>query len=514
MRLIAILAVALLAACAEPISPNQPQVANTVQLATPDSYVVMLNTGKAADVAKAAGITPQRTYGTLNGFAATLNASQVEALKHNPNVQSVSVDGIMVANTVPSWGLDRIDQRLLPLNDSYSAPNDGSGVHVYITDTGIRFTHSDFEGRASLGFDIDGSTGIDCNGHGTHVAGTVGGKTYGVAKKVSLVAVKIFSGCGSSAPMSYIVAGLDWVAAHAIKPAVVSMSLGGGIDPAMNTAVARLDSLGISVVVAAGNSGLDACNYSPASAPSAITVGSTTSADIRSSFSNKGPCVDLFAPGSSITSSWYTSDIASAVLSGTSMATPHVSGVAALILHDHPGFTPAQVDSTIKARSTKGVVIDAQSDNFNLLYSGLDDDLNTPEPPPLPPAPAAPSNVRDSMLAVYDTYSTMNLRWNDNSSNEDGFVIRGTKGTSEFHSVGIGPNTTSINFNLSPGTWTVTVSAYNAGGENTSSSIQMCVPSTTAPCGSPPPPPDTVAPPDTTTPPPTCRMRGKSGKCK
>jgi subtilisin family serine protease len=233
------------------------------------------------------------------------------------------------------------------LDGSYSSTRTGSGVHAYIIDTGILFSHPEFQGRASLGFDVNGSSGVDCNGHGTHVSGTVGGINYGVAKQVSLVAVKIFPGCESSTPTSSVLSGMEWVLQNAILPAVVNMSVGGDSDPLINEAVQSLTERGITVVVAAGNTALDACLGSPSSAPSAITVGATDQTDTRAPFSSWGSCVDIFAPGVGITSAW--KDGGSLTISGTSMATPHVSGVVALYLGEHPQGLPSEVSDSINA---------------------------------------------------------------------------------------------------------------------------------------------------------------------
>jgi subtilisin family serine protease len=276
--------------------------------------------------------------------------------------------------------LDRIDQRALPLDNSYTPPNDGSGVNAYIIDSGIRSTHSDFTGRVGIGADFTGlGTTEDCLGHGTHVSGIVGGTIYGVAKRVTLYPFRVFP-CVGSTPWSTVLAAMDSLAKVAVFPAVANMSLGGTAIQAIDDAVANLTSRGITVVVAAGNSNYDACFYSPARAPTAITVGATSSNDYRAGFSNWGDCVDLFAPGNGVTSDWYLNDNSSTQLSGTSMASPHVAGVAALILSVDPTLIPYQVDSVIKATATKGVVLYSNTTRNDLLYSGTD----TIPPPPLP----------------------------------------------------------------------------------------------------------------------------------
>ena len=313
----------------------------------------------------------------LKGYAAAMSASQAARIASDPAVAYVEQDSIMTVGDTevgPPYGLDRIDQRHLPLDNSYTYSTTASNVTVYVIDTGIRTTHVDFGGRASVGVDEvgDGQNGQDCNGHGTHVAGTVGGSEYGVAKGVHLVAVRVFS-CGGSAPTSQVIAGVNWVTANAVKPAVANMSLGGGFSTAMNTAVQNSIAAGITYVLAAGNSDADACGFSPASTPDAITVGATNpTTDARASYSNFGRCLDIFAPGSFITSDWDTSDTATNTISGTSMAAPHVAGVAALYLATHPTASPAAVRSLLVTTATRHVVTDPGTGSPNLLlYSRL-----------------------------------------------------------------------------------------------------------------------------------------------
>ncbi|KAJ8050717.1 hypothetical protein HOLleu_04024 [Holothuria leucospilota] len=273
-----------------------------------------------------------RVYGAaLNGFAASLNERTLEMVRKFDFVKYVEEDQIMRASAVASWGLDRIDQRDRPMDDSYSPTYTGSGVSVYVIDTGINPTHVDFGGRATAASDHVAlnpngvSYGIDCHGHGTHCAGTVGGTSYGVAKSVDLYGVRVL-GCLGSGSSSGVIAGMDWVADNHVAPAVASMSLGGGASQADDDAVARLDTAGVTTVVAAGNDNDNACNYSPARAEKAYCVGATGQLDGRASYSNYGTCVEIFAPGTSITSAWYDSDTSSKTISGTSMATPHVAG--------------------------------------------------------------------------------------------------------------------------------------------------------------------------------------------
>ena len=286
----------------------------------------------------------------------------VAALQRNPHVTRIERDGIMTVDDVesptPSWGIDRIDQHSLPLNDSYTYPNNGSGVTAYIIDTGIRFDHTDFGGRATTGYDAvtSGGDASDCNGHGTHVSGTVGGATYGVANGVSLVAVRVL-GCNGSGTTSGVVAGIDWVTAHHSAKAVANMSLGGGASATLDDAVTRSINSGVTYAVAAGNDNMSACNTSPARTPAALTVGATDRNDARASFSNYGSCVDIGAPGVSITSAWNTSATAMNTISGTSMATPHVTGAAAVFVSAQTTTpTPAAVAAALINGSTKNVL--------------------------------------------------------------------------------------------------------------------------------------------------------------
>jgi subtilisin family serine protease len=315
-------------------------------------------------------------YGAaLNGFAGSFSEQAIEALSHNPNVEYIEADQEITIDATQSsatWGLDRIDQRNRPLSGTYTYNFTGSGVTAYIIDTGIRTSHNQFGGRASHGYDfVDrDSNASDCNGHGTHVAGTVGGSTHGVAKGVSLIAVRVLN-CSGSGTTSGVIAGINWVTSnHTNGKAVANMSLGGGVSSALDTAVRNSIADGVVYAVAAGNSNANACNFSPARVSEAVTVGATTSTDARASYSNRGSCLDLFAPGSSITSTWYTSNTATATLSGTSMAAPHVAGVAALYLEGH-NASPQQVRDAIVGATTPNVVGNPGSGSPNLLLYSL-----------------------------------------------------------------------------------------------------------------------------------------------
>lgn len=310
----------------------------------------------------------------LQGFSAAASRQALAGLMADKRVAWIEEDGEVFLDATQSnatWGLDRIDQRDRPLNGTYIYDATASNVRVYVIDSGILASHADFGGRVLAGATAinDGRGTSDCNGHGTHVAGTVAGATWGVAKAARLVPVRVF-GCSGGSANSTIIAGIDWVAANRVLPAVANMSLGGGASSATDTATNNLINRGVTVVVAAGNSGANACNYSPARVANAITVGSTTSTDARSSFSNFGSCVNIFAPGSSIRSAWFTSTTATNTISGTSMAAPHVAGAAALVLAGNPSASPATVRSAIYNKATTGRLSGIGSGSPNrLLYS-------------------------------------------------------------------------------------------------------------------------------------------------
>lgn len=327
----------------------------------------------AAELAVSLKLDVDRVYEhALKGFVVkNANQKQIEQLLWDDRVAFVEEDGMVyldVTQTGATWGLDRIDQRSRPLNGTYIYNTTATNVRAYIIDSGVLASHSQFGGRVSggAGFINDGRGTTDCNGHGTHVAGTVAGSVHGVAKGARVIPVRVF-GCTGGSANSTIIAGIDWVRANHVKPAVANMSLGGGVSAATDTATNNLINAGVTVVVAAGNSNANACNFSPARVGNAITVGSTTSTDARSSFSNFGTCLDVFAPGSSITSAWFTSNTATNSISGTSMASPHVAGAAALYLAGAPSATPATVRSFIFNNATQNVVTGAGTGSPNRL---------------------------------------------------------------------------------------------------------------------------------------------------
>lgn len=372
-------------AAAQPDERAEPlPITRTSGVPVPNSYIITLTkeTDASAFVTKVPLLGKARfTYGTvLSGFAATLTDTQLAFVRKSSLVTAVEENALATAygddgrapGPTEAWGLDRIDQRGLPLDQRFTTAGNGAGVRAYVLDSGIDYGHSEFGGRASFGFDAvgDGLEGADCQGHGTHVAGTIAGSTYGVARKASLVSVRVL-GCDGSGDWAGIIAGMDWIAKNAVKPAVVNESLGGGKSPAVNAAADALHATGVLQIVAAGNSAVDACGISPASAASAFTIGATDRIDEETHFSNWGSCLSLYAPGKDIISAKMGGGSVS--LSGTSMSAPHVTGTAALYLAENPRASNGDVATWISGKSTKDVIkfISPSSPNRLLFTDGL-----------------------------------------------------------------------------------------------------------------------------------------------
>ena len=352
--------------------------------AVPDEYIVVFNNNVSSPSAEANGIVNAHggklkyTYNTaIKGFAAELPPAAIQALRANPNIASIEQNQRVQLETTQlnpaNFGLDRIDQRNLPLSNSYTFNRTGAGVHFYGIDTGINLTHVDLSGRVAAGFDAvtPGGNANDCNGHGTHTATTAAGTSFGVAKGAIVHPVRVLD-CTGSGTVAGVIAGVDFVTQNRVNPAVANMSLGGGISSALDQAVATSIASGVVYAIAAGNNSGNACNTSPARVSSALTVAASTRTDARASFSNFGTCVDLFAPGVGITAGWIGSNTATMTISGTSMATPHVAGVAMLFLEANRTATPTQVANAINTNATTGLITSAGTGTPNrLLFMGF-----------------------------------------------------------------------------------------------------------------------------------------------
>ncbi|MET0693572.1 MAG: S8 family serine peptidase [Propionibacteriaceae bacterium] len=462
-------AVSLLAITAAGLPPaSADKVAPT---ATTTRYLVRTTSAPKTDspvvkTVRRSGGSVEHVYSKVfNGFSAELTPDQVKTLRADPKVEAVVPDGVAHATADqlnPTWGLDRIDQRATKGTKYYRYGTSGAGVTVYVVDTGVRLTHTQFGGRATSGYDfVDyDSNASDCNGHGTHVAGTIGGATYGVAKSVKIVSVRVLD-CEGSGYWSDIIAGLDWVVAHkASGPAVINMSLGGGYQEDVDAAVARTVAAGIPVVVAAGNSDDDAYYYSPSGEPSAITVAATDSADHRSFFSNYGSSVDLFAPGEDVRSASNSSNTGSEVMSGTSMASPHVVGVVARYLQTHPKSTPAQTTAAVLAATTPRAVKDPAGSPNRLAYAA-------------PPKAVAPGLSTQVAATKNDKKKTGTLKWSA-PVNDGGAAITGYRVTRDGKSsTGQGPVTIAVSATTKSYTftklkkgsaYTLSVRAVNSAG--------------------------------------------------
>ena len=402
----------------------------------------------------------------FSGAVARMSDRAAAALARNPRIVDVEADHVVRAvetQASPTWGLDRSDQRALPLDASFTATANGTGVTAYVVDTGVRADHVDLGGRVAPGHSVinDGGGTSDCNGHGTHVAGTVGGRTHGVAKAVLVVPVRVLD-CAGSGTVSGIVSGLDWVIGHhaAGTPAVANLSLGGGASASLDTAVQSTINDGVSVVVAAGNSNVDACNTSPARVAAAVTVGASDKADARASFSNFGSCLDLFAPGVGITSDWHTSSTATASLSGTSMAAPHVAGTAAALLQLDPALSPADVSHRLTSTATTGAITDVGTGSPNRLL-WADPNLVT-STSPTATAPAAPTNV--TAVAAKRAATVSWTKGSDGGSALTGQTVRVYAAGSYTGAVSVSASATTVTIGgLKAGTrYSFTVTATNA----------------------------------------------------
>lgn len=476
---------------------KKAQVEESDYKVIPGQYIVVLNEFPAQPKGKAVGYeagiarAKQAIQGLMNenripadklgfvyafaldGFSAKLTEDEMFRLARDKRVKYIEPDQVISISGSQSnatWGLDRVDQRDLPLNQTYTWDGTGQGVRAYIIDTGIRYTHQEFGTRASFGFDAFGGNGSDGNGHGTHVAGTVGGTTYGVTKAALLIAVRVLDNNGSGTT-SGVIAGMDWVTANHTKPAVANMSLGGGASTSIDDAVGRMYDAGVPVIVAAGNGdrlgrAQNACNYSPARAPKAYTVGATTSSDAKASYSNYGDCVNLFAPGSSITSAWHTSNTATNTISGTSMATPHVAGGAALFLEKNPGATAQQVYDALTNNSTKNKVTSSSTTNNHLLYTfGFGG--TTPPPTNQPPVASFSISV-NNLTASFDA---------SGSSDTDGSIVSYAW---NFGDGTTGSGVTTSRTYASAGTYNVTLTVTDNQGatDSQTQSVTVTAPAT------------------------------------
>ena len=477
---------AALAACVVEPEPNDPPVDEPAANTT-SNYIVVLSdaprnarkrietTHEATDrLAAAHRATIGHRYATaLHGFSAAMTEQDARALAADPSVALVERDAIVHASVIQNnatFGLDRIDQRALPLNGSYAQDGQGEGSTVFVIDTGIRGDHSEFTGRVLPGATAidDGHGTEDCNGHGTHVSGTVAGTNFGVAKLAKLVPIRVLD-CSGSGSVSGVIAGIDFVAENHPPQSVANLSLGGGASDALDASIRNAVSSGVTVVVAAGNESQSACNVSPAREATAITVGATTSSDARASFSNFGSCVDLFAPGVGIKSAWIDSATATNTISGTSMASPHVAGAAALFLAENPAATPADVAAGLVTAATANALSNVSGSPNLLLYTVFESPPPAPPPPPPPPQSVELSSPANG--AEVDASFTVTA----NAS--DGFVslalaVDGV--TRETKTSGSSPFTFAVS-NLAPGTHAIEITLVEGSGDVLHDTLEVVV---------------------------------------